>query len=187
MEERIRIIRVNGDSPHLAILAKWTHDTWGHLHPGRRLETAIAVLRDECGPCGVPSVFAALHGETPVGTASLVADDMSDRLDLTPWLASVFVRPDWRGHGIASLLVQRVEEEARSHGHDHFYLYTPDQQALYRRLGWRDLEERDYRGEAVTIMRRDINVIRATPLQAETARRLGRRSSAPPARSQRGR
>ncbi len=155
MEARIRIVRLSGDSPHVATLAEWTHDAWGHLHPGRSLETAIALLREECGPAGVPSVFAALDGDTPVGTACLVADDMSDRRDLTPWLASVFVLPEWRGRGIASRLVQRVEEEACAQGHGHFYLYTPDQQPLYRRLGWRDLEERDYRGEAVTIMRRD--------------------------------
>nr|WP_280549204.1 GNAT family N-acetyltransferase [Halomonas sp. 11-S5] len=138
----------------VAILAQWIHDTWGHLHPGRRLDTATALLREECAAGGVPSVFAALHGDTPVGTASLVADDMSDRRDLTPWLASVFVRPGWRGRGIASRLVQRVEDEAQAHGVEHFYLYTPDQQPLYRRLGWRDIEARDYRGETVTIMRR---------------------------------
>ncbi|MDI5892386.1 GNAT family N-acetyltransferase [Halomonas rhizosphaerae] len=154
MPERIRIARLEGDSPHVAILAQWTHDTWGHLHPGRSLDTAIALLREECGPGGVPSVFVALQGYTPVGTASLVADDMSDRRDLTPWLASVFVPPGWRGRGIASRLVRRVEDEAHAHGVAHFYLYTPDQQALYRRLGWRDIEARDYGGEAVTIMRR---------------------------------
>lgn len=187
MEEKIRIVRIDGDSPHVAILAEWTHDTWGHLHPGRRLDTAIALLREECGTGGVPSVFAALHGDTPVGTASLVADDMSDRRDLTPWLASVFVRPDWRGQGIASRLVQRVEEEALVYGHDHFYLYTPDQQALYRRLEWHDLEERDYRGEAVTIMRRDFSVVRSALPQAERDRLDGRRSSAPPDQSPQGR
>ncbi len=154
MPERIRIARLEGDSPHVAILAQWTHDTWGHLHPGRSLDTAIALLREECGPGGVPSVFVALQGYTRVGTASLVADDMSDRRDLTPWLASVFVPPEWRGQGIASRLVRRVEDEAQAHGVAHFYLYTPDQQPLYRRLGWRDIEARDYGGEAVTIMRR---------------------------------
>ncbi|MBS9402266.1 GNAT family N-acetyltransferase [Halomonas sp. TRM85114] len=158
MEERIRIARLDGDSPHVPILAEWAHDTWGHLHPGRSLGSAIAILRDECGAGGVPSVFAALHGDTPVGTASLVADDMSDRLDLTPWLASVFIRLGWRGRGIASRLIQHVEQEAQAHGHHRLYLYTPDQQPLYRRLGWRDIEQRDYHGEAVTIMQCDVRI-----------------------------
>lgn len=154
MENAIRIERIGRDSPHVATLAEWDHAQWGHLNPGRRLDATIAAFRGQCGAGGVPSVFAALHGETPLGMASLVAADMSDRRELTPWLASVYVVPEWRGRGIASRLVRRVEEEAQACGHARFYLFTPDQQALYRRLGWRDLEEREYRGEAVTIMRR---------------------------------
>ncbi|WP_148254342.1 GNAT family N-acetyltransferase [Aidingimonas lacisalsi] len=154
MEKVIRIARIGDDSTHVATLAEWAHTEWGCLHPERSLDTAIAVFRTQCGSGGVPSVFAALHDDTPVGMASLVADDMSDRRDLSPWLASVYVLPAWRGRGVASQLVQRVEEEAYVYGHGGFYLYTPDQQALYRRLGWRDLENRDYCGERVTIMRR---------------------------------
>ncbi|GHC31518.1 GNAT family N-acetyltransferase [Aidingimonas halophila] len=154
MEQAIRIARISDDSVHVATLAEWAHGEWGHLHPERSLDTAIAVFRTECGSGGVPTVFAALHADVPIGMASLVADDMSDRRDLTPWLASVYVLPAWRGRGIASQLVRRVEEEACAHGHGKFYLYTPDQQALYRRLGWHALEDREYRGERVTIMYR---------------------------------
>lgn len=156
METGLRLARIDAHSPHVATLAGWAHAEWGHLHPERGLAAAVEAFRDDCGPAGVPSVFAALAGERPVGMASLVVDDMSDRRALTPWLASVYVLPEWRGRGLASRLVRRVEEEARAHGVERCYLYTPDQQALYRRLGWRDREARDYRGEAVTIMQRDL-------------------------------
>ncbi|MDX1467268.1 MAG: GNAT family N-acetyltransferase [Halomonas sp.] len=156
MEPGLRLTRIAPSSPHVATLAGWAHAEWGHLHPGRDPAAAVEAFRDDCGPAGVPSVFAALAGERPVGMASLVVDDMSDRRELTPWLASVYVLPEWRGRGIASRLVRRVEEEARAHGIVRCYLYTPNQQALYRRLGWQDREERHYRGEAVTIMQRDL-------------------------------
>ncbi|MEQ6890270.1 GNAT family N-acetyltransferase [Halomonas sp. CS7] len=156
METGLRLVRIDAHSPHVATLAGWAHAEWGHLHPERDPAAAIATFRDDCGPAGVPSVFATLAGERPVGMASLVVDDMSDRPELSPWLASVFVLPEWRGRGLASWLVRRVEEEARAHGVARFYLYTPDQQALYRRLGWRDREARHYRDEAVTIMQRDL-------------------------------
>ncbi len=154
MVSGLSLARITVHSPHVATLAGWAHAEWGHLHPGRSRAAAIATFRADCGPAGVPSVFAALDGERPVGMASLVAEDMSDRRELTPWLASVYVLPEWRGRGIASRLVRRVEEEARAHGHGLFYLYTPDQQSLYRRLGWVDVEQREYHGETVTIMRR---------------------------------
>ncbi|WP_108446693.1 GNAT family N-acetyltransferase [Halomonas denitrificans] len=156
MDPGLRLARIAPSSPHVATLAGWAHAEWGHLHPGRGLAAAVEAFRDECGPAGVPSVFAALAGERPVGMASLVVDDMSDRPELTPWLASVYVLPERRGRGLASTLVRRVEEEARAHGIARCFLYTPDQQALYRRLGWREREARDYGGEAVTIMQRDL-------------------------------
>lgn len=156
MGSGLPLVRIHANSSHVATLAGWIHAEWGHLHSGRDFAAAVGHLRGDCGLAGVPSVFAAMDGERPVGTASLVVDDMSDRRELTPWLASVYVLPEWRGRGIASRLVRRVEEEAQAHGVERFYLYTPDQQALYRRLGWQDVEEREYRGEAVTIMQRDL-------------------------------
>ncbi|MBB3332512.1 GNAT superfamily N-acetyltransferase [Halomonas campaniensis] len=153
-DSEVRIERLRADSPHLARVAGWEHDQWGYLSPGETRASRRAELEAECGPGGVPSVFVALHGERPVGTASLVAEDMSDRPDLGPWLASVYVLPEWRGRGIASRLVRRVEAEAREAGIERLWLFTPDQQALYVRLGWRERVWLSYRGERVAIMER---------------------------------
>ncbi|WP_447926587.1 GNAT family N-acetyltransferase [Vreelandella sp. EE27] len=152
MENRLNIERLSADSPFVPVVATWTFETWGYLHPEQTLEKQIAFIRSECGEQGVPTTFVALENGVAVGTACLIEDDMSTRPELGPWLASVFVPFEKRGQGIASQLVKRVEEEARATGIERFYLYTPDQQALYRRLGWQDIEQVEYRGEAVTIM-----------------------------------
>ncbi|MCE9663336.1 GNAT family N-acetyltransferase [Halomonas sp. M5N1S17] len=150
----LSIVRLNPDSIHVATVASWTYAEWGHLHPGSNPESYREAFRRECGDGGVPSVFVAMQGDRPVGTAALMAEDMDSRRELTPWLASVFVLPEWRGWGIAARLIRRVEEEAAACGVGQFYLYTPDQQGLYRRLGWCEHEELSYRGENVTIMLR---------------------------------
>ncbi|MCE8020996.1 GNAT family N-acetyltransferase [Halomonas sp. MCCC 1A11036] len=152
----ITIVRLSPDSDHLATVASWTYAEWGHLHPNSTANSYREALRRECGDGGVPSVFVAMQGDQPVGTAALLAEDMDSRRELTPWLASVFVLPEWRGQGIASTLIRRVEQEAADCGIRQFYLFTPDQQALYRRLGWQDHEDLCYRGEKVTIMLRQL-------------------------------
>ncbi|WGI24397.1 GNAT family N-acetyltransferase [Halomonas alkaliantarctica] len=158
MQSDITLQRLSAEDPNAAVVAGWIFEAWGHLHPGLTLEQAIDRTKAKCGQAGVPSIFVATQGAVPVATASLVADDMSIRHELTPWLASVFVLPKWRGQGIASALVRRVEAEATASGFDRFYLYTPDQQALYRQLGWQDVERLEYRGENVTVMSRQMEL-----------------------------
>ncbi|SDM27338.1 Acetyltransferase (GNAT) family protein [Modicisalibacter muralis] len=153
------IVPLTPASPHLETVATWQHEAWGHLNTALSFEGRCDEVRSECGQGGVPQVFVAMAGDRPVGTASLTVDDMESRPELTPWLASVFVLPAWRGQGIASRLVRRVEQEAHEAGIETLYLYTPDQQALYRRLGWVEREGMSYRGEDVSVMMRQL----ATP------------------------
>jgi GNAT superfamily N-acetyltransferase len=63
---------------------------------------------------------------------------MDTRRDLTPWLADVFLSPDFRRRGIASALVRRVVDEARTLDVSELYLFTtgPWRERLYAGLGW---------------------------------------------------
>lgn len=154
--ENLTIERLTPDAAIIDTVAEWTYGAWGHLSPEMDRAAWRTETCDNAGPAGVPSTFVARLGSRPVGTASLVAHDMTIRPALTPWLASVYVRPDARGRGIASALVRRVEREARHAGLTHFYLYTPDRQRLYARIGWQSIEETTYRGEYVTVMTRQL-------------------------------
>ena len=75
-------------------------------------------------------------------------------MDLSPWIASVFVKPEARGRGIGSQLVTFVEGEGQQRGYSTLYLMTPDKQRMYNRLGWSIIEEVEYRGEHVTVMKK---------------------------------
>src|SRR4051812_20450451 len=56
-------------------------------------------------PDSIPLTLVAAEGNEPVGSVSLVESDLTGWDHLTPWLASLYVRPDWRGQGIGKLLV----------------------------------------------------------------------------------
>ena len=103
-------------------------------------------------PDRVPVVFVALDdADAIVGMASLTFDDLAGD-PRNPWLADVFVPPEQRGKGIASALVGTVETVARRFGYATLYLFTASAGPLYARLGWRALEQRDYRGERIQVM-----------------------------------
>ncbi len=100
----------------------------------------------------IPETFVAVENNTPIGMASLVEHDMLTRMDLSPWLAAVYVDLEFRNRGVGSGLVRSVMQEAGVLGLDRLYLFTPDRMSFYRRLGWERVEQSTYRGEQVAIM-----------------------------------
>ena len=76
----------------------------------------------------------------------------STRLDLSPWLAGLYVAPSQRKKGIGSTLVSNIEKKAYELGVKNLYLYTPKSEIFYARLGWHIHEKTEYHGHPVTIM-----------------------------------
>jgi GNAT superfamily N-acetyltransferase len=138
------------------VLANWHHQEWAYLRPGDTLEARTERLRGECGHEEIPTVFIALANGALLGSAMLLHHDMDTRMDLTPWLAGVFVAPDHRQRGIGSALVKRVVECAKSLGVKRLYLYTPSAERLYSQLGWSFLERTNYQGADVVVMSCDL-------------------------------
>lgn len=145
------------DQPqHVDTLAAWHFAQWSYMHPGQVVQDRINEFQQHLGKRQVPTTFVATENGVLFGSASLTADDLPPRNELTPWLASVYVDPPHRGRGVASALVRRVAEEAKSIGFERFYLFTPDAAPLYARLGWEEFERMKYGGEEITLMRLEL-------------------------------
>ncbi len=140
-------------------IVAWVHGKWGYLMPDTPYSDLESQFKERLTPHRIPETLVALCGDQIVGTASIVAHDMSTRMDLSPWLAAVFVPVEHRGMGIGSLLVQAGIDEARHLGLERIYLITPDRISFYTRLGWVKFDTAVYRGETVTIMRYRIDEI----------------------------
>lgn len=138
-------------------IVSWLHTQWGYLMPDVSPEKLAEIFENRLTLHQIPETFVARCDGEVVGTASLVNHDMSTRIDLTPWLASVYIKAEHRGQGIGSQMVQAVMNEAKILGIEKFYLFTPNRTAFYARLGWQKVEETEYRGEQVTIMAYEID------------------------------
>src|SRR4051812_29384056 len=91
-----------------------------------------------------------------LGCAALVADDASSATSGTAELKRMFVHPDSRGHGVAMLLIRRIEADTRSRGIGRIVLETGDlhdaAQALYRKAGFEPVPQfGQYVGEAHSV------------------------------------
>jgi N-acetylglutamate synthase-like GNAT family acetyltransferase len=133
-------------------LAKLHFDEWKHLSPDTTLEDRVLKLQTIAQSSDVPCFVVAIDNNVLVGSAALVKEDMRTRKDLSPWLAGVFVKPEYRKNGIATSLVRRIEGEATRRGIRKLFLFTEHARDLYSKLGWYDLEECEYQGVDVAIM-----------------------------------
>lgn len=141
--------------PDLApVVARWIWEEWGRPN-GRPIERTLGRVASRTAQVGLEQCFVVLEGDTPAGTASLVAEDSDSRPDLTPWLASVFVDPAFRGRGHARVLVTAVESAARGAGVPTLWLFTETAASLYAALGWIPAGEIVEKGRPQALMRRD--------------------------------
>jgi N-acetylglutamate synthase-like GNAT family acetyltransferase len=140
---------------YIDLLAKWHHNEWSYLNPQRPLRDRAKELETHLEIDSIPQTFIAFVDDKPVGCASVLESDMDTKPDLYPWLASVFVLPEFRHRGIGRKLVHQVMQHTKEAGSKNMYLYTPDRAHFYKNMGWKSMEEVKYHGENVTIMSYD--------------------------------
>lgn len=149
-------IVTTADRPDLVwITARWR---WEAFVGDREPFEAVLQRAERTAAMGhpIPRTLVLLADGQPVGTASLTAQDLEERPDLTPWLAGVFVVPHARCQGHATRLVAAVEQGARALGVPILWLYTNTAEPVYRRAGWRTVETVSHNGQPVALMRRDL-------------------------------
>jgi N-acetylglutamate synthase-like GNAT family acetyltransferase len=136
----------------LPTLAEWLQAEWGHTRPGSTEEQRLARLQSWSNRDRIPlGVVALEHGEV-LGSAGLIAHDMETRMDLSPWLAAVFVGEQYRRRGIGAQLVRRIMAEAAKLKIPLLYLYTVHSEKFYAALGWAFAERTSYLERPVVIM-----------------------------------
>jgi len=134
-------------------LAGWHHAQWGHLYDHWTLEVATAELRDHATRRTLPTTLVAVEDGAPLGSVSLVLEDAPELCGHgSPWLASLYVRPDSRGRGLGAQLVHAAVAHAASLGVEELYLFTPEHAVFYARLGWRPLARTALLGTPVDLM-----------------------------------
>lgn len=146
----------------IPMIARWHFDEWHALFPYKNLQDFADDLRQSLQPGTIPQSWLLLadpaeHTEPAgspliVGTASLLAHDMTNNQQLSPWLANIYIHPDWRGRGLGQQIVRHVMTQARALGLTTLYLFTEDQQAFYEKLGWQLHHRELYEGEWVSVM-----------------------------------
>ena len=124
---------------HVASLAGAHVQAFGALQPGWTVDEATGELAAHDRPGMIPATLVALDaGGGWLGSVSLLREDHPQITRYSPWLASLYVRPQARGHGLGRALVRRAVAEAAALGTLRLYLYcTAALAGWYLAQGWR--------------------------------------------------
>jgi N-acetylglutamate synthase-like GNAT family acetyltransferase len=94
-------------------------------------------LRENMEVTPIPFALVAHDGEKFLGTASVIASDLEERPQLTPWVAAVWVEEAARRRGAGAALVNRAAQDCFALGITRAYLCArPRMSGFYERLGW---------------------------------------------------
>ncbi|KAA8996900.1 GNAT family N-acetyltransferase [Affinibrenneria salicis] len=134
-------------------LSRHLHDEWRDFAPWRAPNIIADRLWRRCQSAGGSEVMLALDPpRTLLATASIIRYELADRPEREWWLGEVYTLPAQRGHGVASRLIRACVLSFRQRQPADIWLYTPDCQRFYRRLGWQEVEQREVQGERVSVM-----------------------------------
>lgn len=138
---------------HLLEIAQLLHKDWGTLPPWANLAQVQRSLETRCSVNAFPQCFIAVTDtDELLGTASLKLNELAHHPDKTHWIGEVYVKSEQRGKGLGSKLTLAAQAYAFEHGAQRLFLYTPDQQALYAKLGWRVISSEMANEEIVSLM-----------------------------------
>jgi N-acetylglutamate synthase-like GNAT family acetyltransferase len=148
----MNIINLKDEPYHIQQLAEWHHEEWSYLSLDGRLEVRVEKMKRYLGNEFVPSTIIGKIENELVGSAAILKHDMDTHYELSPWLASVYIRTDMRGKGVGAGLVKHVMKMAKEAGLVNMYLFTPSAQKFYESLGWSRKYVENYKGEEAIIM-----------------------------------
>lgn len=113
------------------------------LPNGYPLDYISTRLRENMEATPIPFALVAHDGEKFLGTSSVIASDLEERPQLSPWIAAVWVEEDARRRGIGAALVNRAAQDCFALGVSRAYLCArPRMTGFYEALGWTVVERK---------------------------------------------
>lgn len=138
-------------------VATWIYDEFFVKTGGSLTFEEVVGYLSEANKNNYPFVFVAVLDNKCIGTVSIFENDLKTQNELTPWLASLYVDPKYRGQGVGEKLVEKVKKEVKELGFNTVYLRTEHTADYYKKLGWDFLyKTKDIKDQETEVFKYDL-------------------------------
>lgn len=135
MTEEVKIVHLADAPEYMEEVSRWLWLEWAKAD-GYSLEEIIYRTRYACQRDTIPQMLVAVREGRPVGVVSLWLNDLKTRQDLSPWMATLYVKDEERNRHIGQKLQQASIEAVRALGrYPCLYLVTK-LEGYYEKTGW---------------------------------------------------
>ena len=140
MPEEIRILNLADVPEYMEEVSHWLWLEWARAD-GYALEDIVYRTKYASQRDTVPQMLVAIMGDRPVGVVSLWLNDAKTRQDLTPWMATLYVKDEYRNLHIGQRLQTASIEAVRAlKRYPCLYLITKLDN-YYEKMGWQFVEK----------------------------------------------
>ncbi|MEE4376571.1 MAG: GNAT family N-acetyltransferase [Candidatus Competibacteraceae bacterium] len=139
-------------------LARCQDDFWRTQLPWWRYTDALEELQYHASNDALPTTLIAFESSQLLGSISLIEEDShkeelpQELANISPWLTSLFVLPQWRGRGVGTALVRKAIQHAQVLNVTRLHLVATNCEMFYARLGWAVKTRFAYRGQQAALM-----------------------------------
>ena len=136
MPEEIKILNLADVPEYMEEVSRWLWLEWAKAD-GYSLEEIVYRTRYASQRDTVPQMLVAVIGDKPVGVVSLWLNDAKTRQDLSPWMATLYVKEEYRNLHIGQRLQAASIEVVRAlKRYPCLYLITKLEN-YYEKIGWK--------------------------------------------------
>lgn len=136
-------------------VAKISYENIGKIwNPGMQLEQAVEGYKKHLNDSNLPLTMIAFYNNRPIGICSLREND-GIRPDLTPWLGSLVVIPEYQRLGVGKTLIDAIKQKSKTLGFNKLFLFAFDAAGTanyYSNLGWKRIGLDTFKDHKVIVM-----------------------------------
>lgn len=141
---------------HVGIVSGWIYDEFVKGKSNWSLGE-ITQYFSKTNLISFPITLIAISDNECVGTVSIFENDLKSQNKLKPWLASLYITPNYRGKRIAEKLIYQVKAIVKELGYEILYLRTEHAPEYYRRSGWEFFYKTlDEKGQVTEVFRTNV-------------------------------
>ncbi len=131
--KNVRVISIKENPEYKDASIEYIQNIWANEKSREVYEDCITSCITTLNP--LPQWYLLMDKNKIVGCAGLITNDFISRMDLYPWVSSLYIEKEYRGNAYGSILLERARSDAKKGGFSNLYLCT-DHIGFYEHYGF---------------------------------------------------